>query len=135
MTTGATYTASAGSITSMTATPDATTVGTSTSVLFSFKPSHLIPVSSQITVTLPTEASITARTTASCSLTNLSQIQLAATCTVSGRIITISNPFAADFVQDNTKIITFKIDQVIMPGTTAPSSEGTFNTCYLDSGT
>ena len=127
-TTGITYTASEGSITAMSATPDATTVGISTSVLFSFKPTHKIPVSSQLKVTIPVEASITAKDSTSCSLSNLSQIQLSATCTVSGRVITISNPFSADFIQDGSKTITFKIGDLTMPGTTVPSSAGTFTT-------
>jgi hypothetical protein len=65
ITSGVTHTATVGTITSMSAIPDATTVGTSTSVLFSFKPTHKIPVSSQIIVTLPSEASITAKDTSS----------------------------------------------------------------------
>lgn len=132
---GVTYTATIGSITAMTATPGATTVGISTTVLFSFKPTHLIPISSQIIVTLPAETSIVAKDSSSCTLSDLSQIQLSATCAVSGRVITISNPFTADFIQDGTKSITFRITEVTMPGTTAPSSSGTFQTCYLVSGT
>lgn len=62
---GVTYTATIGSITAMTATPGATTVGISTTVLFSFKPTHLIPVSSQIIVTLPAETSIVAKDSSS----------------------------------------------------------------------
>ena len=132
---GVTYTSTVGSITSIAATADATVVGTSTSVLFSFKPTHKIPVSSRIIVIIPTEASIAAKDSASWTLSNLSQIQLSATCTVSGLTITISSPFSADFIQDGSKTITFKIDGVTMPGTTAPPSSATFQTCYLVSST
>lgn len=76
---GVTYTSTVGTITSMSATADNTIVGTSTSVLFSFKPSHKIPVSSRIIVTLPIEASIAAKDSASCTLSSLSQIQSSAT--------------------------------------------------------
>jgi hypothetical protein len=132
---GVTFTSTVGAITAMTATPGATTVGISTTVLFSFVPTHLIPVSSQIIVTLPIETSIVAKDSGSCTLSSLSEIQSAATCTISGRIITISNPFSADFTQDGTKTLTFQITEVSMPGTTTPSSEGTFRTCFLVSGT
>lgn len=135
LTSGVTFTSTVGAITAMTATPGATTVGISTPVLFSFVPTHLIPVSSQLIVTLPIETSIVAKDSASCTLSSLSEIQSSATCTVSGRIITISDPFSADFTQDGTKTITFQITEVSMPGTTAPSSEGTFRTCFLVSGT
>lgn len=47
---------------------------------------------------------------------------------VSGRVITILNPFTADFIQDGTKTIAFRIGDVTMPQTTAPSSAGTFQT-------
>jgi hypothetical protein len=62
---GIIYTASAGSISIITATADDTAVGNSTSVLFSFYPTHKIAISSRIVVTLPSEASITARDSAS----------------------------------------------------------------------
>ena len=76
---GILYTASEGQISSITATPTATTVGTVTSVLFSFVPAHKIPVSSQISVTLPTEVSIADRASDNCTLSNQSEIQLNAT--------------------------------------------------------
>ncbi|CAI2380785.1 unnamed protein product [Moneuplotes crassus] len=135
ITTGITYTATVGSITDMTATPDATTVGVSTSVLFRFKPKHNIPASSKLIVTLPSETSIVAKTSATCTLSDLAHIQSSATCTVTGRVIEISSPFSADFNQDTTKIIAFKIGDITMPSTTAPSSIGTFETCYLTGGT
>ena len=135
VTTGVTYTASAGTITNMSAVPDATEVGVSTSVLFKFMPTHIIPVSSRLIITLPSETSIVAKDTASCFLSDLTQIQLTATCSVNGRQITIFNPFATDFIQDGTKIITFKINGITMPGTTAPSTAGTFQTCSVQAGT
>lgn len=64
VTSGITYTATTGTISSMTAVPDISTVGVTTSVKFSFKPTHKIPVSSRILVTLPTEASIIGKTSA-----------------------------------------------------------------------
>ena len=76
---GILYTASEGQISSITATPNVTTVGTVTSVLFSFAPAHKIPVSSQISVTLPTEVSIADRASDNCTLSDLSEIQSNAT--------------------------------------------------------
>lgn len=81
LTSGVIYSSTAGAITAMQATPASTLVGTSTSVLFSFKPAHRIPISSRILVTIPDEASITAKDVVSCSLSELSQIQISATCT------------------------------------------------------
>ena len=132
---GITYTATGGAITSMSATADNTVVGTSTSVLFNFKPTHKIPVSSRIIVIIPVEASIAAKDSTSWTLSSLSQIQSSATCTVSGLTITISSPFSADFIQDGTKTIGFKIGGVTMPGTTATPSSATFQTWYLVSST
>jgi hypothetical protein len=76
---GVTYTATYGSLTINTVTADNTIVGGSTAVTFNFKPSHKIPISSYLVVTLPAEASITARTTTTCTMTNLNEIQNSAT--------------------------------------------------------
>ena len=135
ITSGVTYTSTVGSMTDMSATPDGTLVGSSTSILFRFKPAHPIPVSSRLLITLPSETSIVAKDTASCLLSELSQIDSSATWSVSGRTITIFDPFTALFLQDGSKTVQFKIDDITMPGTTAPSSAGTFQSCYLSGGT
>ena len=73
------YTASEGNVGSIDATADDTSVSTSTSVLFSFVPEHKIPVDSQIQVTLPNDLTIDERDSSNCTMTSLSEIQLAAT--------------------------------------------------------
>lgn len=131
--TGITYTAIPGTIGSTTVTADNTIVNSLTSLSLQLLPAHNLPTNSVIKITLPNELDIVDRATDACTLENLKVLQNALVCAVSSRVITITSPFASTYVPSSTEVISFTINQVTMPSSTAPTGDYVFES-FIDEG-
>jgi hypothetical protein len=131
VTTGIQYIATYGSLQTtpvMTATP--TVIGSTSSLTVTFKPSSKITTSSALRVTFPSEISFPGTT---CALSNLSEIQASATCSVSGQILRIITPFGSDYIPSSSGNIQFTMQNITMPGTTAPTGTFSIESIHVDS--
>ena len=122
ITSGITYSATTGTLTGVTLTPDTTVVSSSTSFSITFLPAHQLYASnSQISITLPSDVSITDQSsTSTCSVTQLQYISSSVTWTVISNVITLINPFSTAYAPSSTQVLGFKISGLTMPPSIKP---------------
>jgi hypothetical protein len=122
ITTGITYTATVGTLTGITLTPETTIVSSTTAIVITFLPAHrLIADTTQIQITLPADVSIAEQTDASlCAVTELQFISPTVTCTVISNVITLIDPFSVAYTPSSTEVLSFKIAGMVMPPSLKP---------------
>lgn len=122
ITAGITYTATVGTLTGVTLTPENTVVATSTSITMTFLPAHsLIADETRIEITLPSDVSITAQSNPStCSISDLKFISPTVQCTVISNTITLIDPFSVAYTPTSTEVLGFKISGMTMPASLKP---------------
>ena len=120
ITSGVTYTATTGSLTGVTLTPDSNVVSALTSISLTFLPTHQLTAgTSQISITLPSDASIADQSsTSTWSVSNLSYISSSVTWTVLSNVITLINPFTSAYAPSSSQVLGFKISGFTMPPST-----------------
>ena len=77
-------------------------------------------------ITFPSSISLPGK---SCILTDQQVIQTSASCVIAGQVLRIEDPFESDYIPSaaNTDTIKFTINDIEMPGTTAPTSNFVFS--------
>jgi len=120
LTSGITYTATTGTLTGVTLTPENTIVSATTAITLRFLPAHsLIADDSRIEIILPTDVSITEQSNPStCSVSDLQFISPTVQCTVIGNTITLLDPFSVTYLPTSTEVLGFKIQGMVMPSST-----------------
>lgn len=122
VTTGITYTATPGTMTGVTLTPENTIVSTVTAIRFRFLPAHsLLATTTVFEIVLPSDVSIVQQTNPStCTLSELQYISPSVTCTVVGNTITLTNPFQINYTPTSSEVLGFKINGMTMPPSLKP---------------
>lgn len=125
-----TYTSTTGTITNIAITPENTIISAVTSITVQFLPKHrLEAANTEITISLPSDVSITQQTnSATCTISDHRIISPTTQCTVVGRVITLINPFAVAYTPSSTEILGFKIAGMTMPASTKAIGDATFTT-------
>ena len=120
--TGITYTATTGTLTGISLTPDSTIVSSVTSATIKFLPAHKLKAStSQLLVTLPSDVSLADQSsTSTWSISQLQNISPTVTWTAISNVITIINPFSVDYTPVSGSPIAFKIGGFTMPASLKP---------------
>ena len=114
---GYSITATVGTLSSITITPNDTTIYTTTSYKFSFRFDSVVPYSSYIQITFPSQITIASKGYSNCYKT-YQGLSSSAQCEVSGSVLTITNLFSTNY----TGIISFSIDNVTNPFSCAPTN-------------
>ena len=135
ITTGVTYTATTGTLNNVTLTPETTTVATSTSITITFLPVHELTADNvQITITLPSDVTITDQTDAStCSLSDIQNMSPTTNCTVISNVITLIDPFDVFYTPTSTEILAFTIAGMTMPPSLKPPGDVVITTSIQNS--
>jgi hypothetical protein len=92
---------------------------TETNIKVSFTPVHKLAIKSQLRIAFAQEFSITGT---NCALSSRVGISASATCAYSGKTVVVSNPFAAEYDPAVTGQISFKMNGITMPVTSAATS-------------
>ena len=148
ITTGVNYTATAGTLNNVTLTPEITTVATSTSITITFLPVHeLTADDAQITITLPSDVTITNQTNPSdvnlsdqsnasiCTLSDIQNMSPTTTCTVESNVITLIDPFDVFYTPISTEVLGFTITGMTMPPSLKPPGDVVITTSIQNSST
>ena len=121
VTSGATVTATPGTINNASITPTITTIRETTSYTFTFQTSNDAPVGAIIYITFPLTISAANRTSTSCLSSGTNIDTSSALCTVtSNRFLTISNGYPSAGVSNSTSI-TFSVPSITNYNTIQPS--------------
>ena len=125
ITTGVTYTATEGTLNNVTLTPEITTVATTTSITITFLPEHELSADNvQITITLPSDVTITNQADAStCTLSDIQNMSPTTNCTVVNNVITLIDPFDVFYTPTSTEILAFTIAGMTMPPSLEPPGD------------
>ncbi|OMJ74195.1 hypothetical protein SteCoe_26950 [Stentor coeruleus] len=126
---GASVTAKAGTIyqyfSNSLVTASDLTVGATTTYTFDMMLSHIIPSGACLIITFPTEISITDRDSSTSCTSIIAGLDSAAKCQVVSKVLTVIGGFPSGFSPNR---ISFSIDKVTNPTTTAVSSTFTWKT-------
>ena len=129
LTTGITYTATTGTITGITLTPDSSIVAALTSATFQFLPAHKLKASTtQILISLPSDASIADQSSSSCTISQLQNLSPTTTWSIASNVITLINPFSIDYTPVSGSLLGFKVGGFTMPSSIKPPVAVTITT-------
>ena len=123
------YVATFGEINTTDISADPTTISSDSLLSVSILSNHKVTTDSAIKITFPSSISFPATT---CSLSGLVTISTSATCSISGQILRITDPFDTDYIPDSSGTIEFTVDSITMPGTTADTGSFIFQTVLVD---
>ena len=127
--TGGVCTATAGNIyqysTISLVTASDLTVGATTTYTFSMQLSHILPAGAAIVITFPSQISIAQRSSSYSCTSTIAGLNSAATCQVSSGVLTVLGGFPNGFSPGQ---VSFSIDQVTNPSSTAKTSTFTYVT-------
>ena len=131
-TTGIQYVATFGEMSSGTMSATPTVIGSTSVSTISMFPNHKVTTAGAIKITFPSQITFSGT---SCTLAGHVVISTSATCSISGQIVRITNPFTADYIPSasSTSTIQFTISSIVMPGTTAPTGTFTYETVLVSS--